>query len=211
MTTENTDNTDNLDEDVSGLKSKNADLLRKLKAAEARAEKAEEERDEATETAKADAGSELDKANRRIIKLEKDLSTANERADKSDKSLREYKATSALTSAIASANVDSKHVNMLTKALRADIEFDDEGEPTIEGKSIQDYAKSFFAKDGAEYVRAADHNGGGATGSGNSQARQFSKAPETPEELHKWMGWSANNKEEANALADEWKRADLRS
>lgn len=189
----------------------NNKLVKEKRDALTRAEKAEADATDAAETARAETGTELDKANRKIAKLEKERDDAVLRADKSDKGLRDYKASAALSNAIASANVDADDVAMLTKAFRADIEFDDNGEPTIEGKPIDAYTKSYFAGPGKKYVRVADHNGGGASGSGNSAASSWSKAPESGDELHRWMKWSAENKDEANALADTWKRADLRS
>ncbi len=209
--TEKTDNTDASTEDVSGLKNKNRELHGIIKDLEKKVAKLTDDVEDAAENARAETGTELDKALRKITKLEKERDDAVSRADKSDKGLRDYKASAALSAAIASANVDADDVAMLTKALRADIEFDESGEPVIEGKAIDAYAKSFFAGAGKKYVRVADHNGGGASGSGNSAAGSWSKAPETPDEVNKWMRWSVENKDEANALADSWKRADLRS
>lgn len=208
MSDQNNDTPDTSTEDTSGLKTKNAELLRKLKAAEARADKAEEERDEAAENAKADAGTELDKANRRITKLEKDLDAANTRATTAEKGLRDHKANGALATAIASANVDSDDVAMLTKALRADITFDDAGEPTIEGKSIEDYAKSYFSGAGKKYVRAADNNGGGASGSDNSKSARMTKETFNFSEFARIQ---LENPEEANAIADAVGRPELKT
>lgn len=198
------------DEDLTGLKNKVNELHALLKQEKSRAEKAEREKEEAAEAATNANSTELEKAVKRAEKAERDLKNANERADKSDKGLREYKRDAAISAAIAAANVDSQHVAILTKALRGDVEFDEAGEPTIGGKTIDIYTKSFFAKEGASYVRAADHNGGGASGSEGSKSSAFSKPPETPEELHNWMKFSVANKEEATALSIAWGRADLR-
>lgn len=189
----------------------NNKLVKEKRDALTRAEKAEADVTEAAENARADAGTELDKANRRITKLEKERDDAVSRADKSDKGLRDYKASAALSTAIASANIDADDVEMITMALRSMVEDDADGEPSIKGKPIEDYTKSYFAGAGKKYVRVADHNGGGASGSGNAAASAWSKPPESSDDLHNWMKWSADNKEEANALADSWKRADLRS
>lgn len=177
----------------------NNKLVKEKREALTRAEKAEADATDAAETARAETGTELDKANRRISKLEKELGEAVTRADKSDKGLRDYKASAALSNAIASANVDADDVAMLTKAFRADIEFDDSGEPTIEGKPIDAYAKSYFAGAGKKYVRVADHNGGGASGSGNSEPVKISKVPETDAE---WRAFNALDDVERNATAD---------
>lgn len=184
---------------IQKLEAKNEELIGKLKTESARADDAESV-----------TGTELEKAVKRAEKAERDFKAANERADTNAKSLREYKRDAAISAAIATANVDSHHVAILTKALRGDVEFDDMGEATIGGKAIDAYAKSFFAKEGASYVRVADHNGGNSTGSEGARASSFSKPPETPEELHNWMKFTNTNKDEAVALANTWGRADLR-
>lgn len=199
MTTETNGNTDTSTEDLSGLKNKNRELHGIIKGLEAQVAKLTDDVEEAAENARAESGSELDKAMRKITKLEKERDDANLRAEKSDKGLREFKASNALTSAIASANVDSDHIAMLTKAMRADIEFDDAGEPNIEGKSIEDYAKSFFSNAGKRYVRAADHDGGGATGSQGAQAQTWTKLPQTQAE---WTQFNALDDAERNSVAD---------
>lgn len=201
MTTETNDNTDTPTEDVSGLKSKNRELHGIIKNLEKQVAKLTDEVEEAADNARAESGTELDKANRRILKLEKDLESANTRAATSEKGLRDYKASNALTAAIASANVDSDHINMLTKAFRADIEFDETGEATIEGKSIEAYTKAFFSGSGKRYVRAADHDGGGATGSQGAQTAAFTKLPETGDE---WTRFNSLPTVERNAYCDRF-------
>lgn len=205
------DNIETTPEDVTGLKNKNADLLRQLKAEKARADKAEQDAQDAADNASTANASDLDKAIKRAEKAERDLKAANERADTNAKSLRDFRAENAITNAIATANVDSKHVALLSKALRADVEFSDDGEPMIQGKAIDAYARSFFAKDGLSYVRAANNNGGLATGNDGSKAGDFTKAPETAEEYNKFFQLTNTDKAAANALAEQWGRADLKS
>jgi hypothetical protein len=205
------DNTDTTTEDVSGLKSKNAELLRKLKDAETRAKQAEEDAERAAETANSANSTELEKMQKRAEKAERELKAANDRADSTAKSLRDYRADNAINAAIAAANVDAKHVALLSKALRADVEFSDDGEPTIGGKTVDAYAKSFFAKDGLSYVRAANNTGGLAKGNDGSKAGDFTKAPETADEYNKFFQLTTTDKAAANALADQWGRDDLKS
>jgi len=197
------------DGDLTGLKNKVNELHALLKQEKARAEKAERDKEEAAEAATNANATELERMQKRAEKAERDLKAASERADASGKSLRDYKRDAAISTAIAAANVDSQHVAILTKALRGDVEFDDAGEPTIQGKPIDAYAKSFFAKEGASYVRASDNNGGGASGSDGSKARSWVKPPESPEELHNWMRFSVSNRDEAVALSKSWGRVDL--
>jgi len=199
MTTETTDTTETSTEDASGLKNKNRELHGIIKSLEAKVAKLTDDVEEAADNARAETGTELDKANRQITKLTKERDEALTRADKSDKGLREFRASNALTTAIAAANVHSEDVALVSKALRADIEFDDNGEPTIEGKSIESYTKSFFASAGKKYVRAADHDGGGASGSDGSKATRWSKLPQTQAE---WAEFNSLDTAERNAVAD---------
>ncbi len=163
---------------ISKLETKNSELIDREKAAKDRADEAE-----------ASTGSELEKATKRAEKAERELKASNERADTNAKTLRDFRADNAINTAIATANVDAKHVALLAKALRADVEFSDDGEPTIGGKAVDVYAKSFFAKDGLSYVRAANNAGGLATGNDGSTSFSgpLSKKPDTAEEWNTYF------------------------
>lgn len=169
------------------LKQENKDAAAKVRAAE-----------EAAENASTATLTELEKTQKRADKAERELAAANERATTSDRSLRDYKAAGAITNALVAANVDTMHVKLLSKALRADVEFGDDGEPTIGGHAIDAYAKSFFAKDGLSYVRAPENSGGGATGSdGGKPTRMTAENWNTTE----WTQLAAENPAEAKAVA----------
>jgi hypothetical protein len=109
------------------------------------------------------------------------LKTANDRADTAEKeaakvadaearattaetTLNTFKAEAALNAAVLANNVDAKHVPLLLKAHKADITFNEKGEPQLDGKSIEAWGKDYFAKDGLGYVRPSENDGGGATG-----------------------------------------------
>jgi hypothetical protein len=201
----------NNDEDLTGLKNKVSELHALLKQEKARAEKAEREKEEAAEAASNANSTELEKMQKRAEKAERDLKAAQERADANAKSLRDFRADNAINAALASANVDSKHVALLAKALRADVEFSDDGEPLISGKPVDAYAKSFFAKDGLSYVRAQNNSGGLATGNDGSGASTLMKAPETADEYNTFFKLTITDKAQANALAEQWGRDDLKS
>lgn len=187
-------------ESITRLEAKNEEVIGKLKAETTRANKAERDAEEAADNAKAETGSELDKANRQIQKLQKDLDAANTRADSTDKAYRTYRATAAINEAIANNNVDSKHSAMLAKAFRGDIEFNDDGEPTISGKAVDAYFKSYFAKDGLSYVRA-DQNGGGASqGYEGGKGTSWTKLPATGTE---WAAFDKMPVTERNAVCDQ--------
>lgn len=161
---------------ITKLETKNSELIDREKAERQRADEAE-----------STTGTELEKATKRAEKAERDLKAANDRADTNANSLRSFKADNAITQAIASANVDAKHVPLLAKALRADVEFSDDGEPLIGGKAIDAYAKAFFAKDGLTYIRASNNTGGLATGNDGTSVAALSKKPETEAEWNTYM------------------------
>lgn len=192
------------DEDVSGLKAKNADLLKKLKAAEKRAADAETAKAEAEETAINASADELTKANNRIKKLEADLETANTRAVTAEKAHSTYKAETAIAQAIASNNVESHHTPILTSHFKTLIGEDG----TIEGQAVTDYAKAFFAKDGAHYCRAANNSGGGATGGDSTAAPRMTKENFNYTEFARIQ---LENPAEANAIADAVGKPELKT
>lgn len=201
--------TNDTNEDVTGLKNKIAELHGLIKAEKARADKAEREKDEAAETAASANSTELEKMHKRAEKAERDLDAANKRADASDKSLRATRADHAISKAISEANVDAKHVRAATAILKLDMNFDDEGNALIEGKSVPDFAKSYFAKDGLSYVRAADNSGGLSQGNTST-----TKPPLMTKETFNYTDFGnlmASNPAEANALADQLGRPDLKS
>jgi len=196
------------DEDVTGLKKKNADLVKRLKIAETERAKALTDLEEAVETANSEKTDELGKAQRQITKLQNDLKAAIDRADGAERGLRDHRRDHAIAEAIASHNVEAAHAGMLSKAFRIDVEFDDDGEPTIEGKSIKEYAKGYFAKEGKAYTRAPDHSGGGSVGTNSTKAPpKLSKPPVSNDE---WTTFDKMDVAERNALADSWGTPELK-
>ncbi len=174
---------DRLNGELTTVNTNNTKLVKEKRDALSRAESAEA----SIESANTATLSDLDKANKRAEKAERDLKAANDRADATAKTLRDFRADNAIQAAIAAANVDAKHVPLLVKAFRADTEFDDNNEPVINGKSIDAHSKAFFAKDGLSYVRAANNTGGLATGNDGSDASPLSKKPETADEWNAYM------------------------
>lgn len=184
-----------LETEKTALKTKNSELIDREKEAKKRADDAE------TATL-----SDLDKAIKRAEQAEAALEESKALAETNAKSLREYKATNAITAAITAANVDNSHVPLLTKAFRAEVEFSESGEPLIAGKPIDQHIKSFVSKEGAVYVRVADHNGGGATGSEGTKASRMTKENFN---YTKFAQIQLENPEEANAIAIEVGRPNL--
>lgn len=201
------DNTNTNDEDLTGLKNKVKELLGAVKAANDRADKAERDREEAAETASNANATELERAVKRAEKAEKAAQEAADREVQANKGLRTYKAETAIAQSLAANNVDSKHSSLLTKALKADIEYTEAGDPMIEGKPIDAYLKGYFAKDGLSYVRAADNSGGGSTGGQGSQGAVMTRENFSYGEFAKIQ---AQDPQQANAIADSIGRPDLK-
>ena len=171
------------------LKQENKDAAAKVRAAE-----------EAAESVSSATLTDLDKAIKRAEKAERDAKSALERADDTSKTLRKVRADNAITQAISEYNVDAKHVRAATAILKMDMEFSDDGEPLINGKSVGDYAKSYFAKDGQTYVRAANNTGGLATGNDGSMGTKWSKLPVTSAE---WGAFDSMPPVERNAVCEQ--------
>ena len=192
-TTETT--TTSQSEDLSGLKSKVRELMGKLKDA-----------NEALEAAKDENSDDLTKAKNRITKLEADLKASNERAEKSETGLRSYKSETDINKAFAAAKVNGDHSAILTSHFKSLVEWDDEGNPHIGGKSIDDFAKSYFASEGKHYTLAANNSGGKAQGNDGTEAVEGAKAPETSDEYLKFY---ALPEETRATLAERWQMDEL--
>lgn len=206
MTTETT--TDTSTEDVSGLKNKNSELLRKLKEAEKRAEAAEAENEELAD--KAAASDELSKLQRAFNKLERERDSLLAERDTLSADLKTIRVDNAVKDAMTANKVRPELQPAVEALLLRQVDDDDMG--TIDGKPIAEAAKAFFAsKEGSYFVSAPDSTGSGSSGPTKVSATRFDKAPETPQELNDFMAFSATNKEEANTYAMKWDRDDLMS
>ncbi len=208
MTTENT--TDISNEDVSGLKTKNADLVRRLKLAEQRAEAAELEAENALDTASTAAGDELSKLQRAYNKLEKQVADLTGERDTFASELRTTRVDNEVAKAIASSNVRPELVPAVEALLLRQATYED-GVATINGKTIADAAKSFFSsKDGSHYVRAPESSGSGSTGASAVDTSGWSNAPSTADEYTRYMKLTVSDPAAATSLADKWNRPDLK-
>lgn len=196
---------------VAALEQKNFELVGTIKDLQKQVatltQAAEDAKDEAAEA----AGDELSKLQRQVTKLERERDQANERADKADGELRTVKVDNAVKAALVANNVRPElHIAVEAMLLRQ-VESED-GEFTISGKSIEDYTKTYFAsKEGQHFVSAPDSSGSGSTGAEVVKTgKTWKKAPQTNEEFHQWFEYGKNNPEQANKLADEWGKPELK-
>ncbi len=202
MTIETT--TESSSEDVSGLKKNNADLKRERDTWKQRAEAAEKKVED-TE----DAGDELKtiKRERDNLKTERDDLVAERDTLAAD--LRNTRVDSAISAAIASGNVRPEMVEAVEAILHRKVQYED-SEATINGKSIADYAKSYFGKDGAHFVRAADNAGADSQGNSGAKAVAHSMTKENFD-INEFTMIQLDNPELANSIAEAVGRPDLKS
>lgn len=206
MTTDITPDTSS--EDVSGLKSKITELFGKLKAAEKRAEDAEAANEELAD--KAAAGDDLAKLQREYAKLEKALTAITGERDTLAADLRTTRVDGAISAAIASGNVRPEMVEAVEAILHRKAQYED-GTATIEGKSIADFAKGYFAKDGAHFIRAADNAGADAIGNNGSKPVEphgFTK-DNFSSRMGEWAVRAGTDPEWGKSVAIECGRGDL--
>jgi hypothetical protein len=157
---------------IARLETKNSELIDREKAERTRAETAEKKAKEAAKNAA--AGDELAtlKLTHEAIVAERD--TLLRERDQFAAELHSTRVDHAIAAAIASGNVDAKHVDAVEAILYRKLDKDAD---TIGGKSIADFAKSYFAKDGAHYVRAADNVGADATGNSGAKSVDYATKP----------------------------------
>lgn len=193
---------------ISKLEAKNEEVIGKLKNETARADAAEIAADEAD--ANAAAGNELKTLQRDYAKLEKQLATLTGERDTLASDLKATRVDGAISAAIASGNVRPEMVDVVEAYLHRKATYED-GAATIDGKSIADFAKGYFAKDGAHLVRAADN--AGADAAGNNGSKPTAPHGFTKENFNSKMGeWAVkagSDPEWGKAVATECGRSDL--
>ena len=176
-------------------------LAKDLKAAQDAAE-------EAVADAKAETGSELDQAKRQIAKLEKDLKAAQTEATTASESLRTIRVDNEITRSLSEHKARSEMSEALTALLKSKVAYED-GEATIEGKSIGEYVGSYLGSAaGAHFKQASDNSGSDATDSvKKANMARLNGRPSTPAE---WDILDAMPAAERNAFADSINAPDLK-
>ncbi|WP_188063745.1 hypothetical protein [Sphingobium sp. KCTC 72723] len=178
---------------ISRLETKNSELIDREKTEKSRADAAEKKVGDAAKNAA--AGDELAtlKLEHSALIAERDSLRAERDQIKTD--LHSTRVDHAISAAIASGNVDGKHVDAVEAILYRKLDKDAD---TIGGKSVADFAKSYFAKDGAHYVRAADNSGADAVGNNGAKAVDYSNKPFA---LGEYQTMLQTNPEQAKAWA----------
>lgn len=153
---------------------KKAALGEKFKA-KADLKKLQDDQESAIEDAKAENGTELQKALNDIKKLNKQVETLTSERDTFATDLRTVRVDNEVAKAIASGNVRAELVPAVEALLLRQAQYQD-GVATIDGKSIIDHAKSFFSsKEGAFYVNAPASSGSNSTGTVGAKPQRMTK------------------------------------
>lgn len=196
-----TDTTTTTDEDTSGLKAKNAELLGKLKTANAavtdltsRLTALEEDRDAAIDTTKSDADKALAKIQRQLDKATADLAAR-------DTQLGKLLIDNSINEAIASNNVLPHFAPAVRAMLTAGAKIENGEAFAADGSPLSEATVAFFkSADAKHYVAAPANTGAGAAGN-TGKAVMPSKKPETAEEWEAYMKMTVDNPVEASAFA----------
>ncbi|SEJ87425.1 hypothetical protein SAMN05518849_11678 [Sphingobium sp. AP50] len=166
-----TDNTTETTDDLSGLKTNNAELRAALKKAkndakqfEDRLTELEAEREAAADTGETELERQANTHRRAIEALnatlkERDATIATLGAD-----LSTYKIDAVVTQLMGEYRVMGDHHDMVAAFLKANVQMVD-GEPMVGAIPFSDHAKSFLTSDRAKlYISGGQNSGAGATG-----------------------------------------------
>lgn len=204
-----TDNTNTDADDTSGLKAKNAELLGKLKTADAsnkalesRLNSLEDAQNDALDTTKSEADKTQAKLQRQIDKLTGDLTARDTR-------LGELLIDNAIKEAITTNKVLPQYAKAVEAMLRAGAKIENGEAFGADGSPLTDANAAFFkSADAKHFVSAPDNAGAGAAGNTAPTAGKWAKPP-TPAEMTQWGFDAVTDRDFYNAKAREWNRPDL--
>lgn len=170
--------------DNSGLVAKNKELLGKLKKQQDTLDQLLADKEAAEATAAEKAGDWEKLKSQLEAKHKKDIDALKLQNDQLSSDLRTIRVDNEIAQIIAKSGVTAAHVPAVEALMLRKVEYAD-GQASIDGKSVSDWAKDYFAKDGAIYRPAPDNSGAGASSNDGSKSSQFtipkSAADITPE------------------------------
>lgn len=179
---------------------KKAALGEKFKATTA-LKKLQDDQEAAIEDAKAQTGTELDKALNDIKKLTKQVTDLTGERDRFATDLRTVRVDNEIKTAIAAGKVMPEFAELVEAHLLRRVQ-DTDGTFTIDGKSITDATKAYLrTPTGMKTVLAPESTGSGSTGNSGAVANTWTKAPVSNAE---WDAFDALEPAVRNGLADQW-------
>lgn len=197
--------TDPRDLEIEKLRAKNKELLSEKQKEKAKAQALADEKDEA-EAKAAESGGNVEALKAAHTK---ELAKLQSKLDAADTDLRTIRVDNELARSLTEGNVRSEMSEALTALLKSKVQYDN-SVATIDSKPIADFVSEYLGSDvGAHFRRASDNSGGGATGNSST-----SKPPRMTKENFNYTDFGklmVENPAEANALADQLGRPDLKS
>lgn len=197
--------------DIESLKETNKALKAEKTEAKRKADEAEAARDEVAEQAAAKAGDiEALKASMQR-KHDAELKRLTDQVEAGNKRLGELLIDNSIKDAITTNKVLPHYAKAVEAMLRAGAKIENGEAVTADGTPLSDANAAFFKSADAKHFVEAPHNSGGGAQGSTAKAGALTKAPETAEEYNAFMRLSSENRDQANALAEQWQRPDLKS
>lgn len=193
---------------ITKLEEKNKELQTEKQAAKAKADEAEAARDEAAERAERDAKDVEALEKRLSAKFQKDIDNLTRERDDANAKLRTTLVDNEIARAIRDNNVRDGMDEPLIALFQSKVKFEN-GEATIDGQSIGEFAQGYLGSEkGAYFRRPSDVSGADATGNTTkSVTAKLTKRPTTPAEMDIL---DAMPDGERNAFLDSIGAADLK-
>lgn len=157
---------------ITKLETKNSELIGREKSARNKAEEAEAARDEAAEKAERDA-KDVEALEKRLTnKYEKEIKDLKAERDSALGDLKTIRVDNEIKTTLSGLGLKAEFVPVVEAYFHSKVQYED-GQASIDGKGIADWAKEWSAKDGAIYRPAPNNSGAGALGNDGSKATQF--------------------------------------
>lgn len=186
--------------EIEGLKTTNAKLLTEKQNAKAATEAAEREKLEKkgdVESLKTLHANEMQRLTAQI--------------EERDNKLKTYLIDNNIATVLAKSNVHESAIDVLTSHFKGRASII-EDRAVIDNLPLETAISDYLGQEGNRiFVRAPANGGLSTTGSTDAKGHQWTKAPATGTELNQWDRFADANPAAANALADSWRRSDLKS
>lgn len=201
MTTE-TEKEETSSNDNSGLVAKNKELLGKLKKQQDTLDQLLADKEAAEATAAEKAGDWEKLKSQLEAKHKKEVDGLKAQLETASNDLRTIRVDNEIAQIIAKSGVTAAHVPAVEALMLRKVEYAD-GQASIDGKSVSDWAKDYFAKDGAIYRPAPDNSGAGASSNDGSKASQYRIPTSAADVGADLIALSRTNPEEYNSVMDK--------
>ena len=198
-----TETTEETTDATAGLKSKNTELLGKIKKLE-NEKAAEQAAREEAETIAAEKAGDIDKLKSQLEKShQKAMDALTAERDNLANELKDIRVNSEISAAISRSNIITDYVEGVEALMLRKVTYDD-GVATIDGQPIADWSKAYFAKAGAIYVNAANNNGADTLGNNGDKASRFQKPNSMGEIPIDVQRLATADKPQYNSLVESW-------